>query len=158
MPYLVVAALIGVIGGLFAAGVMEGFQALVAKPFGQVGRPDDSSTVKAADALGRVATGKPVRQGWRVRAGRLVHYATGAALGLVYVGLATVWMPATLGFGALFGVVTALILDEMIVPAFGLGPPPWQTPIATHAYSLSAHVVFGLALEVARRFGLALLT
>lgn len=153
MPPFLLAIPIGLVGGLVAAAVMEAFQTLAAPLFGQDGGGGEGATTTAADAASTAATGKTVAKNRRTQAGRLVHYATGAALGLGYALLAATWPPAALGFGVVFGIAVALLLDDLVVPGFGFGPWPWQTPLATHAYGLSAHVVFGAALEGARRLG-----
>ena len=144
--------LLGVVAGVVASAVMEAYQALAAAPFGQSGA-GDSSTVKFADKLSVALTGAPVTQKRRERAGRLAHYATGIALGVLYVLVAPHWPPITWGFGINYGIAAAIVLDYVVVPALALGPPAWKTPLATHAYGLSAHIVFGAALEGARRIG-----
>jgi hypothetical protein len=143
---------LGVVAGLAASAVMEAYQALAAKPFGQTGG-GESSTVKLADKLSVASTGAPVAQRRRERAGRLVHYGTGVALGILYVLVAPHWAPITWGFGVGYGIAVAIMLDYVVVPALALGPPAWKTPLATHPYGLSAHIVFGAALEGARRLG-----
>jgi uncharacterized membrane protein YagU involved in acid resistance len=80
-----------------------------------------------------------------------VHYATGAGAGAVYGLLAEFAPRATFGLGAGYGTAVALGLDEMIVPALGLGKPATETPPSTHAYSLASHLVYGLTLEGVRR-------
>ena len=156
MPDLLVLLLLGIVAGLIASAVMEAFQALAAKPFGLGKSDDDPSTVKFADKAKVAATGVPVRQ-WRQEAGRLVHYLTGVALGIVYVIVAAHWPSATLGFGIAYGIVVAIMLDYVVVPVLGLGSAAWETPFKTHAYGLSAHAVFGAALEGVRLVGLQLL-
>jgi uncharacterized membrane protein YagU involved in acid resistance len=147
---LLLLLVLGIVAGLVASAVMEAYQALAATPFGQTGA-GDSSTVKFADKLSVALTGAPVTQKRRARAGRLVHYVTGIALGILYVMVAPHWPPITWGFGIAYGVAVAIVLDYVVVPALALGPPAWKTPLATHAYGLSAHIVFGAALEGARR-------
>ena len=67
-------------------------------------------------------------------------------------------MPAvTIGFGSAFGIATMLVLDDLATPAFGWGPWPGLEP-GVHLYSLTSHLVFGLALEGVRRGGTALLS
>lgn len=157
MGPLLIAGIAGVVAGVVASAAMEAYQTGAAPLFGQGGSNDDPSTVKAADSASRLATGTPVTQRRRQRAGRDVHYATGTALGLLYAVVALFWPPVTIAFGAAFGIVVAILLDDFAVPAFGWGPPPWRTPPATHLYSLSAHLVFGVALEGVRRLVVALL-
>ena len=147
--------LLGIAAGLIASAVMEAFQVLAATPFGQRGG-GDSSTVKLADKIGIALTGAPVTQRRRALAGRLVHYVTGAALGIVYVVAAADWPTITLWFGVAYGIATAIVLDYIAVPALGLGAPAWKTPPATHAYGLSSHMVFGAALQASREIGFLL--
>ena len=154
---LPIALLAGVIAGLAASAAMEAYQALAAPLFGQATGNDDPSTVQAADSVSQTVAGGPVAQTNRRRSGRSVHYATGLALGVSYALVAAHWLPITIGFGVAFGLVVAVLLDDVVVPVFGWGPPPWKTPLSTHVYGLSAHVVFGAVLEGARRLVVGLL-
>jgi hypothetical protein len=142
-------AVIGVAAGLAASWVME--QAQSAMQGGQSGGGGESSTTKAADKVSETVADRPVAKPNKAKAGELVHYGFGAALGLVYGALASRWRGVTAGFGALFGVGVALGADEILVPALGLGPWPKDTSPKTHAYSLASHLVFGVALEAVRR-------
>ena len=147
--------LLGVAAGLIASAVMEAFQALAATPFGQTGG-GDSATVKLADRISIALTGAPVTQKRRARAGQVVHYVTGIALGIVYVVAAADWPTITLWFGVAYGIGVAIVLDYIVVPTLGLGPPAWKTPPATHAYGLMSHMVFGVALQASRELGFLL--
>lgn len=44
-----------------------------------------------------------------------------------------------------------LVADETMVPALGFSRPPGEYPASTHVYAFTSHIVFGLALEGARR-------
>lgn len=158
MPPLVVAPIAGLAAGLVASFAMALYQGATASLFGQDKGNDDSATVKAADSAKAAVGARPVTQKRRAEAGGLVHYATGTALGIAYALLVSAWPPAAAGFGIAFGIVVALLLDDLVVPALGWGPAPWATAPATHAYSLSSHIVFGLVLEGIRRGAVALLT
>lgn len=153
MPDFLAALLIGLAAGIVASGAMEGYQALAAPLFGQDQSGDDSATAKAADEASKATRGVPLPRHRRKPAGRLVHYATGIALGGLYGVLVWCWPPAAIGFGIAFGIAVELVLDEVLVPALGLAPPPWKTPLTTHAYGFTAHIVFAVALEGARRVG-----
>jgi uncharacterized membrane protein YagU involved in acid resistance len=59
--------------------------------------------------------------------------------------------PVTMGFGLPFGFAVWAMADEAVVPALGLSRPPSDYPLSTHAYSVAAHLVYGLATEVTRR-------
>ena len=147
----------GLAAGLVAALAMSLFQQASAHAFGQDGGDDDPATVKAAVSAKEAAVGRPVKPPRREAAGSGVHYATGAALGIAYAVLVLHWPPAATGFGVAFGIAVALVLDDLLVPAFGWGSWPWQTALATHGYSITSHIVFGAVLEGVRRLGLALL-
>ena len=142
---------VGIVGGLIASLAMNQFQAVAAKAMGLAGSNDDPSTIKAADTLARATTGEPVTQKYREVAGSVVHYATGAVLGGLYGALTHERPEAALGLGVPFGLATMLVVDDVAVPAFGWGPAPQDTPVATHGYSAASHAVFGLVLEGVRR-------
>jgi uncharacterized membrane protein YagU involved in acid resistance len=52
-------------------------------------------------------------------------------LGAIYGGLAELAPAVTAGYGAAYGTAVNLVLDEAIVPALGLGPSPFKTPLKT---------------------------
>jgi putative membrane protein len=141
-------AIAGAVAGAFASFAMNRFQKLVS----QLGASDsggggEPSTEKAAE---RVA-GRPLRGGEKKRAGNAVHYGFGTALGATYGVAAEVEPWVTAGLGMPFGGAVAVVADETLVPALGLAGPPWLSPPSTHLYSLLSHLVFGAALEAARR-------
>lgn len=152
---LPVLLLLGAVCGLIASAIMEGFQMLAARPFGQTGG-GESSTGKAADGIDRSMTGHDVPKSRRVAAGRLIHYATGLVLGAIYVVIAALKPDITILFGVAYGIAVAIALDYVVVPALRLGPPAWKTPLATHLYGITAHIVFGASLEAVRRIGFLL--
>jgi putative membrane protein len=137
-------ALAGAAAGAFASFAMNRFQSLVSSGSGGGG---ESSTVKAAERV----VGRPLRGGEKERAGNAVHYGFGTALGATYGVAAEVEPWTTAGLGMPFGGAVAVVADEALVPALGLAGPPWRSPPSTHLYSLASHLVFGAALEAARR-------
>lgn len=157
MPEFLVAILGGVVAGLIAAAAMNLFQRLAAPLFGQPVNPDDPANEQAADDAVKAARGTPIRgKSARRRAGSALHYATGAAMGAGYALLVLWWPPAAALFGVAFGIAVAIVLDYVVVPAFGWGRWPWETDAATHAYGLASHAVFGLVLEAVRRLVVSL--
>jgi hypothetical protein len=150
-------ALAGAAAGLLASFVMNQFQAVWSKAEEELtGGEDDGdggepATIKAADKAARAATGHPLPEQAREPAGQAVHYTTGVVLGAIYGGLAEITPAVTAGFGAAYGTAVNLVLDEAIVPALGLGPSPFKTPLKIHAYGAASHSVFGLVLEIGRR-------
>ncbi len=144
-------ALAGVVAGLAASAAMDAFQAGVAALPPADGSDGDPATVKAADALAQATVGHKLAATDKPLAGQAVHYALGAALGVAYGMAAAVRPGVTAGHGAAFGLTTATLLDEVAVPAVGLGTAPWQTPLSTHAYGVASHLVFGTVTELVRR-------
>lgn len=149
-PQLWKGALAGLAAGLVASLVMDGFQRALSalSPSDNEGEP---ATEKAADRVALETTGLPVPQADKPLAGQAVHYALGAALGVGYGVTAEALPVATAGGGTAFGLAAAIVLDEVAVPAMGLGDAPWQTPASTHAYTIASHLVFGAAAEATRR-------
>jgi len=157
MPEIAIAAIAGVVAGLVASAAMNLYQGATASLFGQDKSHDDPATVKAADSVSEAVEGRPITRHRRAT-GNIVHYATGIALGLFYSVLVWAWPEAAIGFGIAFGIVVAIVLDDLLVPAFGWGRWPWRTNLATHLYGLSAHAVFGAVLEGGRRAIVVILT
>lgn len=154
MPDWIAASIAGLAAGLVASFAMNRFQRRAAALFAIPKNGADPSTVKAADTASAFATGHPVTQKRRHAAGELVHYGLGALLGLGYALVVAVWSPAAWGFGAGFGIATALIVDDLLVPAFGWGGWVWRTPVNVNLYSLVSHIVFGIVTEGVRRLAL----
>ena len=139
----------GIAAGLVASAAMAAFQAQAGKLLPEEG-DEDPATVKAADVASKALIGAPVREPHREEAGQLVHYITGAVLGGIY-GVLTEYRPeAASGFGSTYGIATATLLDEAIVPAADLGPAPADAALATHAYGVASHLVYGWVLEGVR--------
>ena len=140
--------LAGTLAGLAAAWAMNAAQAAFpVKPAGNA----DPATERAARKLNRLFTGKKLAHSRKHPAGTIVHYAFGALLGALY-GAATERYPrAAAGWGVPFGLAVTGIADEAIVPALGLGTPPWATPFTTHVYGAASHMLFGAVAEAVRK-------
>lgn len=154
MPSLFTTTLIGVGAGLAASFVMDRFQDVAAPAFGMDGGDDDPATVKAADTFSNVVEGRPVTQKHREAAGSAMHYALGAAIGGGYALAVRQWPELAKGWGVPAGLTTMLLLDDLMVPAAGWGPWP-EADVPSNAYGLASHLVFGVAMEGARRAGAA---
>ena len=80
-----------------------------------------------------------------------MHYAFGALLGAAY-GVAVELRPAAgAGFGTAYGAAVSLFADEMAMPALGFTPPAPEVSASAHLRGFVSHLVFGAALEGARR-------
>lgn len=142
--------LAGAVAGVAGAFVMDRFQALVSS----LSPPQDASepaTSRAADAALRAVTGREVPAADKPLAGQGVHYALGTLLGVAYSVAAEFRPQVTAGFGTGFGTGTAMLLDEVAVPAVGLSDAPWRSPASTHLYGVASHLVFGIVVEGVRR-------
>lgn len=140
-------ALAGAVAGIFASFAMNQFQAVVSRFGSSSGGGGDPATVKAAERL----VGHGIEEPEKGRAGEAVHYGFGAALGMAYGAAAEVEPWITAGFGLAYGGTVAVVADEALVPAAKLSGPPWASPPETHVYAILSHLVFGAALEAARR-------
>jgi len=140
----------GVAAGLVASAAMAAFQDRASALLPDGGDGEDPATVKAADAVAKAATGDPVPEPYREQGGQLVHYIVGGVLGGIYGVLTEYRSDASAGFGSAYGVVTSTLLDEVAVPAAGLGPEPDEAPAAVHAFGVASHLVYGVVLEGVR--------
>jgi hypothetical protein len=145
-------AAVGAVAGLAASWVMSQFHDRWKALSGEAQNEDDEpNTVKAADAVAEASVGEPVPEEYRKPAGTAVHYGFGAFLGSVY-GVAVELRPATgAGFGTAYGAAVSLFADEMAMPALGFTPPAPEVPAPAHLRGFVSHLVFGAALEGARR-------
>lgn len=149
----------GALAGLAASWVMERFQEQWLLREGNAGETPgnmgalgtEPATMKAADAVAQAVTGSPVPAPQRELAGEAMHYATGAGVGALYGVLAEIAPGPTLALGAAYGAAVAVGVDEALVPALGLSKPAREVRPSEHAYNLASHLVYGVALEGARR-------
>jgi putative membrane protein len=102
---------------------------------------------RAASALG----GAQLTDRQRVRAQRVIHYTFGAGLGVAYSGMAGRWPAATRGAGTLAGLAVYAGTHGSVLPALGIQRPPWRLAPAAVAWEATSHLLFGAALEAARR-------
>jgi putative membrane protein len=141
---------VGVAAGLGAACAMNLFQSACAW-LTRSAEPDETAASRAADALSKQVSGKPVKRSKKKYADTVMHYLTGAALGGFY-GLVGGLFPAMMaGRGALFGAGAWIFGDEVVVPALRLGLAPAKMKALDHGLALASHLVFGVALDSSRR-------
>jgi putative membrane protein len=169
----------GAAGGLVASWVMNQFQALLSRVTHGVERPHgaqslqhglprygvarelqergldseaDNAAVRTAVAVSELLFGVELAEREKKEiAGAVVHYAFGVATGGLYGSIAELKPATTAGAGLPFGAAVWLVADEITVPALGLSKPPTEYPLSTHAYSIAAHLVYGLTTEIVRR-------
>jgi len=110
----------------------------------------DDATVEAVERLAHAFGVRLSKRGKRL-AGPLAHYTFGALVSGLYGAVATEHPRVTSGFGLAFGMTVWLVADEIGIPALGLSPPPWKSPLPVHARGVATHVVYGPGTELVRR-------
>ena len=114
----------------------------------------DDATMKAAEKTAELV-GQKLSHEQKKKAGPLVHYGFGTAMGVLYGAIAEFGprdfrrhdLLSGIGFGSvLFGGA-----DEIAVPALGLSGSPAKTPMASHIYALASHLVYGATAGAVRR-------
>ena len=87
----------------------------------------------------------------RLRAQRVIHYSTGAGLGIAYSAAAMRWPAARAGAGAVAGLAIYAGTHGSALPALRIQRPPWRLAPAAVVWEATSHVIFGAALETVRR-------
>jgi len=141
----------GIVAGAVASFAMDRFQAAASGFLPDRGGDAEPATEQAADALSTAATGREIAAADKPLAGQAIHYLLGIGLGTAYAVAAEFRPSVTTGYGTAFGVGTATLLDEAVVPAVGLGDAPWKADLPTQLYSYASHLVFGGVTEFVRR-------
>ena len=147
----------GAAGGLVGAWTMNQAQAAMAKlkkqqsqSSGSDGESEDA-TMQAADKIVSMPTGRHLSHLQKKKAGPIVHYAFGAAMGAAYGAVTEPMRRLTPAAGPVFGSAVFLAADEIGVPLAGLSGPPTQYPISSHLQALAAHLVYGVTADLVRR-------
>jgi uncharacterized membrane protein YagU involved in acid resistance len=113
------------------------------------GHPENMPPAVLVDRAS-VALGHRLEVPQRLRAQQVIHYGTGAGLGVAYSVAASRWPAASRGRGALAGLAIYAGTHGSLLPALGIQRPPWRLAPAAVAWESTSHVVFGAALEAAR--------
>jgi uncharacterized membrane protein YagU involved in acid resistance len=110
----------------------------------------EDATMKAADRIARSVHFRPLSPQEKAKAGPVVHYAFGTAMGALY-GLTAEYFPeARAGFGTIFGTLLFALADEAAVPLVGFSGKPSRYPAASHLRAFASHVVYGASAEAVR--------
>ena len=145
----------GAVGGLAAAFVMTQYQALTAKISETSKKPskkeEEPANVKAAQMVSENIFNRKLKKAEKEPAGEAMHYLMGGVSGAIYGATAELTGATTFAAGLPFGSAVWAIADDVIIPALNLSKPPSEYPLATHAYALSSHWVYGLVTETVRK-------
>jgi hypothetical protein len=154
----------GLVGGLAATLAMTQYQVNATKLINKARHAEpeqqesgESTPVLLADRISNTIAGRPVPTELRGMAGNLVHYGFGTLMGGIYGVLSELLPVATAGRGAAYGAAMWAAVDELALPASGVAEWWPAYPIHVHANALGAHLVYGTALDGARRGVRALL-
>ena len=148
----------GAAGGLVGAWTMNQAQAAISK----LQKPERSSapsdsgesedaTMKAADKIVSMPTGRHLTHEQKKKTGPIVHYAFGAVMGAAYGAVTEPLWRIGPTAGLIFGSALFVGADEIGVPLAGLSGPPTETPISSHLQALAAHLVYGVTADLVRR-------
>jgi putative membrane protein len=142
-------ALVGLLGGLLAAGAMSLMHRMLADGDrgGIPSTPPEDPTVKVATRL----VGYRLDEAEKAPAGSVVHYAFGAVVGAVYGAAAEIIPMVSRAFGLPFGAAVWLGAHVVAVPALGLAEFPVRRPVAEEAEEFGLHLVYGSVTELVRR-------
>ena len=158
-PHAVRDLAVGVVAGLAGGLAMNLFARATSDRRGHGAQPpqEDSpargkdAAERAGDAAYRLVRGGEPAPETSQRLGTAAHYAFSASAGAAY-GLLAPRVPAlTACFGTLFGTLVWAGADEGVVPLLGLSRGPRQIPARVHLFALTAHLVYGAAVETVRR-------
>jgi hypothetical protein len=112
------------------------------RPFGE---PPANVIVRKAEER----FGSRLSDAEREAAGTAVHYGIGIAPAVVYAVFRDRLPGSGPGRGLLYGLTLFLLQDEAVNAASGLSAKPSEYPWQAHARGLVAHLVYGIATEMA---------
>jgi hypothetical protein len=110
-----------------------------------------------ADRVARRLGRGPLTREAKLRIQNVVHYGTGAMAGVAYGILAEAFPSVTAGAGTAAGVAVYATGHGTALPLLRVQQPPWRLPRAAVLWEFTSHLLFGLALELARRGSLRIL-
>jgi putative membrane protein len=147
-------AMVGLVGGLLAAGAMSLVHRILAAPSPEAreapSSPPEDPTVKVASRATRLV-GYRLAEHQKAPAGSLVHYGFGAVVGALYGAAAEIIPRIRMAFGLPFGAAVWLGAHVIAVPALGLAESPARQPVGKEAEELGLHFVYGSVTELVRR-------
>ncbi len=111
----------------------------------------ETATVRTAKAISRKVFHHELTKKEKGVAGAATHLGFGTFAGTVYGALAEFYPAVTAAGGLGYGTAVWGLADNVAVPSFGLSDWPTNYPLSTNVYGLTSHLVFGSALELARR-------
>ncbi len=121
------------------------------------GRPERMPPAVLIRRLSRWTGGRGIDEGRSTELMPAIHYGFGMGFGVAYSLLGQRRPEATMAVGVPAGALLWLATHGSTVPAVGLQASPGAMPRSWWVWELGSHLVFGAALEVARRGGMSAL-
>ncbi len=135
------------------AGLVAGLVATAAKSLVEMlypprvhGEPDPS------EVLAEKVAGHSLDRETKTRAGHMIHWGFGAAMGAAYGALAEYYPAATAKEGATFGLALMTLTEETALPAMGVAESVEEHTPRERTSEATSHLVYGLVAERVRRF------
>jgi hypothetical protein len=100
----------------------------------------------AAEKGAKIA-GRRLDDDERKKIGSAIHWTVGVSSGAVYGLLRNRSRHVGFGSGLAYGLAMYLAIDEGLLSATKLSPPPDAFPWQTHARGLAGHLILGLLLD-----------
>lgn len=113
---------------------------------------DGAENKGATEKLAERLASRPLPEGQRILAGRLIHLAFSGTMGALYAALREAYQPQQAGYREALGFATVLFVAgrQIGVPLMQLSKSPGQAPLELQAHSLLGHWLFGASVEAAR--------
>jgi uncharacterized membrane protein YagU involved in acid resistance len=115
------------------------------------GHPDNMPPAVLADRVAQRLGQGTLSTPAKLRIQDVVHYSYGAFFGAAYGLLAEAFPAATAGSGTAAGAALYATGHATALPLLHIQEPPWRLPRAAFVWEFTSHLLFGVALEVARR-------
>lgn len=119
------------------------------------GQPENMPPSVMIERAGEALTGHELPAGVLATGQQAIHYGFGTGAGVVYTVLADHLPLATLGGGAIPGLLLYGATHGSLFAAIGVQPPPRKMPKAAVGWEATSHVVYGMTVELVRRLGTA---
>jgi len=109
------------------------------------------ATKRTATALSRGLFGHELTSNERAVVAGVIPLAFGTFVGGIYGVLAEYIPMVSLGRGTVFGTAVWLGAEELALPGLKLSKPATEASWSSHATGWAGHLVYGIALDAARR-------
>lgn len=133
------------------AGLVAGIVATAAKSVMEmVYPPRVHGEPEPAEVLVEKIAGESLTEEAKARAGKMVHWGFGAAVGAAYGALAEYYPAATAKEGATFGLALMTMTEETALPAMGVAEAAEEHTPRERTSEATSYLVYGLVAERVR--------